>query len=177
METSGLLSVLFAIGTVVGILSFFYGMWRRSRWTKIGGFAVFVFCFGSLFYLLATHGAHLEANDLQKARERFQVASWRLTSPQGEQTDLLRTWQPPVNIGVLDSSLILRDPTGKQIDRLLEVRDSVWRITGAPVAYAPLTGDYLATYSANGELILTKVSPEGKELMWLVPSQSRKQQP
>lgn len=177
METSGLLSVLFAIGTVLGILSFFYGMWRRSRWTKIGGFAVFVFCFGSLFYLLATHGAHLEANDLQKARERFQVASWRLTSPQGEQTDLLRTWQPPVNIGVSDSSLILRDPTGKQIDRLLEVRDSVWRITGAPVAYAPLTGDYLATYSANGELILTKVSPEGKELMWLVPSQSRKQQP
>jgi len=58
MATSGLLSILCALGTIIGIALFVIGLLTKAGKSKrIGGALLFVLSFSGLFYLLANFGS------------------------------------------------------------------------------------------------------------------------
>ena len=175
MATSGLLSILCALGTIIGIALFVIGLLTKEGKSKrIGGALLFVLSFSGLFYLLANFGSFDSPEEgtsmALNQGERYQVYRYDRVSlnsadqrPQIE--PLLDLLQAPIHVYV-DSTLKVYSSGRMVFERGLIKEDSTWKmIGGSEHPYSPFQGEFVLDED-HEFIILSKQlsSTEGLEL-------------
>lgn len=173
MATSGLLSILCALGTIIGIALFVIGLLTKAGKSKrIGGALLFVLSFSGLFYLLANFGSFKspeEGGSMPVHQgERYQVYRYDRISLKPEEqrpqiAPLLDLLQPPIHVEV-DSTVKVYSSGRKVFERSLIKKDSTWKMMGGSEhIYSPFQGEFMLDED-HEFLILTKQLPSTEEL-------------
>lgn len=168
MATSGLLSILCALGTIIGIALFVIGLLtKEGKPKRIGGALLFVLSFSGLFYLLANFGSFdnpEEGTSLALNQgERYQVYRYDRMSMNSEELTpqiepLLDLLHPPIDVYV-DSMLTVYSSGRMVFERGLIKEDSTWKmIGGSEHLYTPFHGEF-ALDEDHEFIILSKQLP------------------
>lgn len=170
--TPGILSIFFALGTVLGLALVLFSLAKKSKTMRFGGIATFIVSFCGLIFLLSKYGQHDSEGAFSENAVRWTIAQWETTYTEGDnkqvKKDLTKLWEGTIYL-ILDESEARFGDNGKTfIQRGFSATDSTWTFAvGAMNDAPPLSGTYTVTHPSENEAILKKNLNGEKEFLWL----------
>lgn len=170
--TPGILSILFALGTVLGLALVLFSLAKKSKTMRYGGIATFIVGFCGLLFILSKYGQHTEEGVFSKDAVRWKIAQWETTYTEGNgslvKKDLTKLWDGTIYL-ILDSSGARFGDNGNTfIQRGFSATDSTWTFAVSAMNEAPpLSGTYTVTHPSENEAILKKNEQGETEFLWL----------
>ncbi|MDG1260310.1 MAG: hypothetical protein P8O05_01015 [Flavobacteriales bacterium] len=170
--TPGILSIFFALGTVLGLALVLFSLAKKSKTMRYGGIATFLVGFFGLIFLLSKYGQHDAEGSFSESSVRWKIAQWENTYDEGDgklvKKDLTKLWEGTIYL-ILDESEARFGDNGKTfIQRGFTTTDSTWSFAVGNMNEAPpLSGTYSVSHPSENEAILRKDLNGEKEFLWL----------